>query len=572
MSVDPLIGSKISNFRIERLIGRGGMARVYYAWDERLQRPVALKVIDERYRGDPAYTERFIHEASYVATWRHPNILQVYFAGEEDGLYYYVMEYIPGRDLGQILAELKSAGKLLPASEVLRIASAVTDALDYAHQRKVIHRDVKPSNVIVADDGRIVLADFGLAMNASVGTVGSAFGSPLYIAPEQARNSSLAVPQSDMYSVGVMLFEMLTGSLPFDDPNPTTLIYQHISQQPPSPHSINPALGLAVETVLNRALAKNPQNRFPSGRYLATALAYALDEGLSDTQAGTVLPQKTSPVPPPPAFRLDQAQPFVPVSPTGGPFATAATLPPPVAQTPPRSPAALLWAAGCAGLLVVLFLIGILLVYGATKLPGLLAGSAAPQATATGRATAPALVPNQGSLPSSHAPTPTEPAAATATATPSPSPTETLTPTLTETPILQSVLFFVPKKTSALVVENKTGAALALRDLGLRGGSAAIQGDAWNAITLNPGECVLVVSDPHDVDRAGKLPCTAAAAPLRWTGDHAFWTSQFDIFYLGQRVGTCTHLPDRSNGCTSNFRAPTPTPTPTETPTSTPPG
>src|SRR5512133_3426589 len=121
MVIDPLIGKQIANYRIEQVIGRGGMALVYYGWDSRLQRPVAIKVIDERYRDNPAYKTRFLREASLVAAWRHPAILQVYYAGEEDGLVYFVMEYIPGRDLEKVLQERKSAGETLPVSEILRI-------------------------------------------------------------------------------------------------------------------------------------------------------------------------------------------------------------------------------------------------------------------------------------------------------------------------------------------------------------------------------------------------------------------------------------------------------------------
>ena len=232
---DPWIGRHLAGFKIERLLGQGGMASVYFGWDLKLQRPVAIKMIDERHAGDPAYIERFRREAQTIAAWHHPNILQIYSAGEEDGQVFFVMEYIRGRDLQQALAQYGRTGLSITMAEVVRIGRAVASALDYAHGRGVIHRDVKPSNIIVAEDGRVVLADFGLALQASGSTLGQVFGSPHYISPEQARSSASVVPQSDLYSFGVILYEMLAGAVPFDDPSPTTLALQHINQPPPSP-------------------------------------------------------------------------------------------------------------------------------------------------------------------------------------------------------------------------------------------------------------------------------------------------------------------------------------------------
>ncbi len=148
------------------------MAQVYYGWDVKLQRPVALKVIDARYRDSLAYAARFVREARAVATWRHENIIQIYYADEQDGLYYFVMEYIDGLDLGGLLSQYALEGGLMPHDDVLRIGQAIASALDYAHQKGVIHRDVKPSNVMVTGDGRVVLTDFGLAMEYTAGITG----------------------------------------------------------------------------------------------------------------------------------------------------------------------------------------------------------------------------------------------------------------------------------------------------------------------------------------------------------------------------------------------------------------
>ncbi len=281
MTDDPLLGRQLANFRIERVIGRGGMAQVYYGQDIKLERPVAIKIIDVRYRGNPAYAERFVREARAVATWRHEHIIHIYYADDEDGLYYFVMEYIDGQDLSELISEYRTKGELIPHHEALRIGRAVAEALDYAHQQGLIHRDVKPSNVIVAHDGRVVLTDFGLALDVEQGSLGEVFGSSHYVAPEQARRSAAAVPQSDLYSLSVILYEMLTGRVPFDDPSPTAVAIQHVTLPPPLAREINPALNAETEAVLQKALSKSPDERYQTGRELVDALEKALPVGPS---------------------------------------------------------------------------------------------------------------------------------------------------------------------------------------------------------------------------------------------------------------------------------------------------
>ncbi|MCI0393899.1 MAG: serine/threonine protein kinase [Chloroflexi bacterium] len=272
MMNDLLLGQQLANFRVEKVIGRGGMAQVYYGWDVVLERPVAIKVIDARYRAEESYAERFLREARALARWRHEHIVQIYYAGEEDGLFYLVMEYVDGTDLKAVLNEHKAAGELLPQDEVIRIGRIVAGALDYAHIQGVIHRDVKPGNVLIAGDGRAMLTDFGLALDLQEGSSGEAFGSPRYIAPEQARRSTAAVPQSDLYSLGVILYEMLAGQTPFDDPSATALAIQHMLHPPPPPRDFNPALNLETEAVLLKALSKQPEERYQTGRALMDAL------------------------------------------------------------------------------------------------------------------------------------------------------------------------------------------------------------------------------------------------------------------------------------------------------------
>jgi serine/threonine protein kinase len=195
------------------------------------------------------------------------------------------MEYVQA-DLGQLIHLYTQRGELLPYEDVIRIGRAVSEALDYAHERGAVHRDVKPSNVLVAQDGRILLTDFGLVMQVDKKTRGEVFGSPHYIAPEQARRSAGAVPQSDLYSLGVVLYELLVGRLPFDDPSPAALALKHIGEPPPPPRQLNPDLSPAVEAVLLKALRKAPEERFQTG----SELIYALELVIKGQTAGGTEP------------------------------------------------------------------------------------------------------------------------------------------------------------------------------------------------------------------------------------------------------------------------------------------
>ena len=273
---DPLIGKQLANFRIERLLGQGGMATVYYGWDVKLHRSVAIKVLDKRYRKHPAYAARFVNEARMMAKWRHENIIQIYYADDAQGFSYYVMDYVDGEDLSAYLDAHHYQGKLIETDDILRISNAIASALDYAHGQGVIHRDVKPSNILLSKDGRVLLGDFGMALEIRDASQGNVFGTPHYISPEQARRSADAVPQSDLYSFGVILYEMLTGTLPFNDDAPEEIALKHIAQPPMPPRSVNPQLSKEVEAVLLHALEKSPKNRYQSGAELIQALESAL--------------------------------------------------------------------------------------------------------------------------------------------------------------------------------------------------------------------------------------------------------------------------------------------------------
>ena len=377
-----------------------------------------------------SYAERFVREARAMAAWQHPNILQVHYADDEDGIYYYVMEYIHGADLEQLLRQYAQAGERMPVDEVLRIGRATAAALDYAHSRGVIHRDVKPSNIMIAEDGRVVLADFGLAMVVSEGSIGQVFGSPQYIAPEQARNSAGALPQSDLYSLGIILYQMLAGALPFDDPSPTALALQHVTLEPPSPRQFNPAISPAVEAVLLRALRKSPQERYASGAALMDALEQAL-EGVAPTAPFTARPAPTQEITTP-----HSAGSSVPVAQTAQVARPMQDYPlPPAGQgsgngTPPpaktiRPGSFFWWGTGLGTLLLVAGLLLVLSNLPINRSPAILASSTQVPAALATRATATrTALPTSTQMPSSSPP----PATATQTSTPLPSATATPVP------------------------------------------------------------------------------------------------------------------------------------------------
>jgi serine/threonine protein kinase len=282
---DSLLYQYLDEYRLEALLGHGGMAQVYRGFDERLQRKVAIKVIDTPFRADSDYIARFQREARAIAQLKHTHIVGVYRYGEADGLLYLAMEYIEGVNLAETLAAYHRQQKLMPSAEVNLIISPICLALDYAHSQGVIHRDVTPSNIMLDAQGQPVLTDFGLALLDNK-TRGEIFGTPHYIAPEQVVSSANAVPQSDLYSIGVILFEILTGKLPFDAPHPHDLAMMHLTEPPPSPSQINPDLNPKLEAVILKALAKLPEERFTSGAELIEALSQATQASFSPGSPG----------------------------------------------------------------------------------------------------------------------------------------------------------------------------------------------------------------------------------------------------------------------------------------------
>lgn len=275
MALDPLIGKQLGDYTIVGLLGRGGMSRVYRGYDENLQRYAAVKVISSDFAttSEEEYTRRFQSEARAIAHLRHPNIVGIYQFGRSEGIYYMAQVFLEGKDLRVVLKGYAERGEHMPSGEMLRIVGDIAAALDYAHAQGVIHRDIKPSNVMLErHTGRAILMDFGLALSVQEGTTGETFGSAHYIAPEQALSSAQAVPQSDLYSLGIVIYEILAGQVPFDDPSAMSVALKHLNVAPPPPSVYNPNIPQAVEDVVLSALDKDPQRRYPSGKALLAAL------------------------------------------------------------------------------------------------------------------------------------------------------------------------------------------------------------------------------------------------------------------------------------------------------------
>ena len=249
-----------SRYELEQLIGTGGMADVYSGTDTLLGRTVAVKILHTRYARDPVFIERFRQEAQAAANLNQPNIVSVFDWGIEDDVYYIVMEYVEGLDLKDIILR---GGPLLPERAV-EIAMAISLALEAAHAQGIVHRDIKPQNVIVTRENRVMVMDFGIARAAggnAMTQTGTIMGTPQYISPEQAQGRT-ADPRSDLYSLGVVLYEMLTGKVPFDGDNPVAIAYKHVREDPLPPSMINPDVSPELEAVVMKSLAKNPENRY----------------------------------------------------------------------------------------------------------------------------------------------------------------------------------------------------------------------------------------------------------------------------------------------------------------------
>ena len=273
LSNGQIIGGR---YEIVKSIGEGGMANVYLANDKILDRKVAIKVLRGDLANDEKFIRRFQREAQSVANLSHPNIVEVYDVEEEEGQHYIVMEYIEGKTLKQLLQKRGS----LTLSEVIDIMLQLTDGLAHAHDAYIIHRDIKPQNIMIQDDGLVKITDFGIAMalNATQLTqTNSVMGSVHYLPPEQANGKSSTI-KSDIYSLGILMYELITGSVPFKGDNAVEIALKHLKEKIPSIRRQNPTIPQSVENIVLRATAKNPKNRYDSVKDMNKDLKECLNE------------------------------------------------------------------------------------------------------------------------------------------------------------------------------------------------------------------------------------------------------------------------------------------------------
>ncbi len=332
-------GQTLGPYRIINQIGRGGMANVYKAFQPSVDRYVAIKVLPTQLAESKEFATRFHQEARIIAMLEHPHILPVFDYGESDGVAYFVMRYL---DAGTLKDKME-AGRPLPLNEIDRIFTQLADALSYAHSHGVVHRDLKPANALIDSFGNVFLTDFGIAKllesaSPRLTQTDAVMGTPAYISPEQAQGMPVD-QRSDIYSLGIILYEMVTGGVPFVADTPLAVLFKHISDPLPLPSKVKPDIPEAIEQVILKALAKDPQDRFATAGEFVTAWKNALEQAKKAHQRETVPPT-----------------PVRPSVATSQPEVKAAA--PKAVQSKSRTPIG--WIAGClAGACLLLAVLGI---------------------------------------------------------------------------------------------------------------------------------------------------------------------------------------------------------------------
>jgi serine/threonine protein kinase len=289
-------GQMLGPYRIINQIGRGGMANVYKAYQASVDRYVAIKVLPTQLAESKEFATRFHQEARIIAMLEHPHILPVFDYGESDGIAYFVMRYL---DAGTLKDKMES-GRPLPLNDIDRIFTQLAEALSYAHSHGVVHRDLKPANALIDSFGNVFLTDFGIAKllesaSPRLTQTDAVMGTPAYISPEQAQGQTVD-QRSDIYSLGIILYEMVTGSVPFIADTPLAVLFKHITDPLPLPSKVKPDVPESIEKVILKALAKNPQDRFATASEFVEAWKSALEEArMARTSRETVQPENRYP-------------------------------------------------------------------------------------------------------------------------------------------------------------------------------------------------------------------------------------------------------------------------------------
>ncbi len=567
---DNLVGIQLGDYKLARKLTSGGMSYVYLGIDEKLDRRAAVKLLTADISGaDSTLTERFKREAKAIAALEHDNIITIYQYGEspEHDLYFIAMRFIDGHDLADELNALHRKGQRLGINRALKILEQVAAALDFAHKAGVIHRDIKPSNILLDKNDKAYLSDFGLVLRQSVDqTLGTAFGTPRYISPEQATDSQLAVPQSDIYSLGVIVYEIVTGQTPFKGATPMEMAISHITEKPRPPRELNPEIPLAVEREILKALEKDPDKRHQTAGEFIRALrrAYSMavvEDGNGDMEAATMPTMPANP-------KAAQSTPVmgnaevkggigpqqgdggkddaptmtpVPVSPTLV-FKDAPVAPQPSAGRKRRR--SRLWPFILLLLTIaVLGTASIVFQYqregrlpdaatwlaflntGANK--GAVVAATTDEPTAT---VAEAATTDEPTATTTASATPTPTASATPTA--SPTPTETATHTETPAPTTAAVTFgggtaLLRYNAEAFALQNDGATPLDVSRLALVRGTAGDGDDfAGNIVAggvLRPGECIVVISSTSGARLPSEWGCGTIASQTTRPSTGLFW-------------------------------------------------
>lgn len=496
-----LSGRQLGDYKLLELLASGGMANVYRAEDVKLGRQAAVKILArEMLETDESLGERFQREAKAVAALEHDNIITIYQYGEQDGMYFLVMRLIQGDDLAEELNKLRRQGKLISPKQLLGILGQIASALDYAHSQGVIHRDVKPSNILLDKNGKAYLTDFGLVLRQKVDkTMGTAFGTPRYISPEQALASDRAVPQSDVYSLAVIVYEALTGQMLFKADTAMQLAMSHVTEPPPPPRTVNPSIPRAVERELLKALDKKPEKRHKTTLLFIEALKEAYGP-LLDDEPQNVAEVRLSVTPvmgAPPEIKRVQATQKVTTENAPTFVATSEDM------RAVRIGRTRLWA-GLAGILAALTIIG-----GAA----LLNGRAATQSPAT-------------NIPSITANTP--PANTPGNGAP------------LDFPVTAYYLF------DAFALRNQGTTALNISELVFTrpdGGDAFTSAGHTPGDLLRPGECLIIRVQGRPVTIPQTWQCGANSTEIILDAQALFWRSDdsptFEIRLRDETISTC---------------------------------
>ncbi len=613
-----LIGQTIGKYRVIARLGRGGMAEVYKAYQSSLDRYVAIKVLHGHLADEEDFVARFRREAKAVANLRHPNIVQIFDFDVQDDMYYMAMEYVNGPTLKAELEERSRKKQLFSLQESARIMVALCSAIDYAHSRGMVHRDLKPANFILTEEGQILVLDFGIAkmVDATKFTAtGAVVGTPAYMSPEQGQGER-GDERSDIYSLGVVLYHLATGKVPYDADTPFAVIMKHITSELPLPTLVNPNLPEAVERIILKALSKNPDDRFQSGAEFAEAIRAAIGLSASDNLRKnpllTIAPPPKIKTPPPktvPPSSSDSTT-TIPCShcgaptPAGSKFCVSCganlTLPPPVApksspppaspptpappapppMPPPKQSSKTMW--GVIGILAILLLCGAiaaaLFFFNKTKQPPTrsaadltLQAEATLQAMVTQTAAsnlAPTAVGKKTPTPPPPSPTPLPPS----TATPIPTATATSKSKLGEVVIIKTPTR-TPSATATPLPPTNTPSPTPTNTPQPDQGMIILQGSPAHARLQTQVQWVDGNNNWHNVENwSGQLDNTGRISWLVWPKDFnagPFRWKAFDPNGSVQFISAPFYLPGAGQSYLVSLEA---SPPPTITPTPIPPG